>query len=124
MVGNNPAGIYSNVLFPTYKPPLTENFDPCSMEHLVLSRISKLENWTVKPSSITTFNVTFQTALQHERFLPPVSLRAAKSRILGVVCCLTFPLTVEVVHGLTCSCQPKAMTATFSKYKGNQRASE
>lgn len=92
MVGINPAAIYSNALFPTCKPPLTENFDPCSMEHVVLSRISKLENWTLKPSSITAFNVTFQTALQHERFLPPVSLCAAKSRILGVVCCLTLSL--------------------------------
>lgn len=75
MVCHKPPAIYSNAFFfffPTYKPPFTENFDPCSMEHWVLSCISKLGNWTVTPSSITTFNVTFQTAFQHERFLPPV----------------------------------------------------
>lgn len=49
--------IYSNVFFffflSTYKSPLTENFDPCSMEHWILGSISKLRNWTVKPFSIT-----------------------------------------------------------------------
>ena len=88
MVGSKPPDTYSNALF-YIQPSLAENFDPRPTEHLVLSRISKLETWTVKPSSINTFNVTFQTALQHERFQPPVPLRAAKSRILGVAFCLT-----------------------------------
>ena len=76
MVGSKPLDTYSNALF-YIQTSLAENFDPWPMEHLVLNSISKLETWTVKTSSITTFNVTFQTALQHERFQPPVPLHAA-----------------------------------------------